>query len=122
MSGRFLPEREAAARLGVPPSMLKAMIKNGEIGAVKKGPLMMVSVSDIDDLLDQKQGRMAGDMTMPEVRSLDEFKQNLVRALDDTVVKQALQRCIGGPGFREQFLQALDLPEVKEKLSKIRKK
>jgi excisionase family DNA binding protein len=122
MSGRFLPEREAAARLGVPLSMLKAMIKNGEIGAVKKGRTMMVSVSDIDALLAQKQGRMAGDLTVPEVRSLDEFKQNLVRALDDTVVKQALQRCIGGPGFRDQFLEALDLPEVQEKLAGIRKR
>jgi excisionase family DNA binding protein len=121
MSGRFLLEREAAARLGVPPSMLKAMIKNGEIGAVKKGRATMVSVSDIDDLLDQKRGRMAGDLTMPEVRSLDEFKQNLVRALDDRVVKQALQRCIGGPGFREQFLEALDNPEIRERLAKIRK-
>jgi hypothetical protein len=65
---------------------------------------------------------MAGDLTVPEVRSLDEFKQNLVRALDDTVVKQALQRCIGGPGFRDQFLEALDLPEVQEKLAGIRKR
>ena len=82
MPGRFLPEREAAARLGVPPSTLKAMIKNGEIGAVKKGRVTMVPVSDIDEFLDQRQGRMAGDLTMSEVRSLDEFKQHLVRALD----------------------------------------
>ena len=95
MSGRFLPEREAAARLGVPPSALKAMIENGEIGAVKKGRTMMVPVSDVDDILGQKRGRMAGDMSMAEERTLDEFKRNLIQALDDQAVKQALQRCLG---------------------------
>ena len=95
MPGRFLPEREAAARLGVPPSMLKAMIKNDEIGSVKKGRTMMVPVSAIDELLSQRRGRLAGDLSMAEERSLDEFKKNLIQALDDQVVKQALQRCLG---------------------------
>jgi excisionase family DNA binding protein len=122
MAGRFLGEREAAARLGVPPSVLRAMVENGEIGTVKKGRATMVSVSDIDDLLAQKQGRMAGDLSMTETRSLDEFKGNLVRALDDKVVKQALTRCIGGPGFRDQFLEALDDPKVQAKIARIGKK
>ncbi|HUK39280.1 MAG TPA: helix-turn-helix domain-containing protein [Methanomicrobiales archaeon] len=120
MPGRFLPEREAAARLGVPPSTLKAMIKNGEIGAVKKGRVTMVPVSDIDEFLDQRQGRMAGDLTMSEVRSLDEFKQHLVRALDDQVVKQALQQCMGGAAIQRQVLEALDAPEVQAKITRIR--
>ena len=122
MTGRFLPEREAAARLGVPPSMLKAMIRNGEIGAVKKGRAMVVSVADIDDYLGQKEGRMTGDMAMSEVRALDEFREHLVRALNDEVVKQALQRCVGGAGFRDQLLDALDDAGVREKVAAIRKK
>jgi excisionase family DNA binding protein len=122
MTGKFLPEREAAARLGVPLSTLKGMIQNGEIGAVKKGRTMMVSVADIDDFIGQKQGRMTGDLTMPEVRSLEEFRQNLVRALNDEVVKLALQRCVGGAGFRDQLLEALDDAGVREKVAAIRKK
>jgi len=122
MTGKFLPPREAAARLGVPLSVLKGMIRNGEITAVRKGGTMMISVADLDELLEQKHGRMAGDLAMSEVRALDEFKQNLVQALDDKVVKQALQRCIGGAGFRDQLLTALDLPEVQEKLSALPKK
>ena len=122
MAGRFLGEREAAARLGVPLSTLKAMVQNGEIAAVKKGRAMMVSVTDIDDILGQKEGRMAGDMTMSDVRSLDEFKRNLVRALDDKVVKQALRRCVGGAGFRDQLLEALDDAGVQEKVAAIRKR
>ena len=122
MTGKFLAEREAAARLGVPLSVLKGMIKNGEITAVKKGGTMVISVADIDDLLGQKQGRMAGDMAMPEVRSLDEFRENLVRALNDEVVKQALRRCVGGAGFRDQLLEALDDAGVREKVSAIRRR
>jgi excisionase family DNA binding protein len=122
MTGKFLPPREAAARLGVPLSTMQAMIRNGEIGAVRKGSTMMVSVDDIDGLLGQKQGRMAGDLAMPEVRALDEFRQNLVLALEDTVVKQALRQCIGGAGFRDQILAALDDPRVREKVAGIRKK
>jgi len=108
MTGKFLPEKEAAARLGVPPSVLRGMINNGEITAVKKGGTMVISVADLDDLVGQKQGRMAGDLAMSEVRSLDEFRENLVRALNDEVVKQALRRCVGGAGFRDQLLEALD--------------
>ena len=122
MTGKFLPPREAAARLGVPLSVLKGMIRNGEISAVRKGGTMMISVADLDELLEQKHGRMAGDLAMSEVRALDEFKQNLVQALDDKVVKQALQRCISGAGFRDQLIAALDLPEVQEKLSALPKK
>ena len=122
MTGKFLPEREAAARLGAPLSVLKGMIKNGDITAVKKGGAMMVSVEDIDALVGQKQGRLAGDLAMPEVRALEEFRQDLVLALEDKVVKQALQQCIGGPGFREQVLKALDDPAVREKVAAIRKK
>lgn len=122
MTGKFLPEREAAARLGAPLSVLKGMIKNGEITAVKKGRTMMISVEDIDDLLGQKHGRMTGDLAMSEVRTLDEFRENLVRALNDEVVKQALRRCVGGAGFRDQLLDALDDAGVREKVAAIRKK
>jgi len=120
MPGRFLAEREAAARLGVPPSTLKAMVRNGEIGAVKKGRVTMVPVSDIDEFLDQREGRMAGDLTMSEVRSLDEFKENLVRALEDRVVKQALQQCMAGAAIQRQVMNALDTPEVQAKIARIR--
>ena len=102
--------------------MLKAMIRNGEIGAVKKGRTMVVSVADIDDFLGQKEGRMTGDMAMPEVRAQEEFRENLVRALNDEVVKQALRRCVGGAGFRDQLLDALDDSGVREKVSAIRKR
>jgi excisionase family DNA binding protein len=122
MTGKFLPEKEAAARLGVPLSVLKGMINNGEITAVKKGGTMVISVADLDDLVGQKQGRMAGDLAMSEVRSLDEFRENLVRALKDEVVKQALRRCVGGAGFRDQLLEALDDAGVREKVGAIRKK
>jgi excisionase family DNA binding protein len=122
MTGKFLPEREAAARLGVPVSVLRGMISNGEITAVRKGRTMVISVEDLDDLIAQRHGRMTGDLAMPEVRSIEEFRVNLVRALDDTVVKQALQRCVGGAGFRDQLLKALDDPGVQEKLAGIRKR
>ncbi|HUK92562.1 MAG TPA: hypothetical protein VLU98_00840, partial [Methanomicrobiales archaeon] len=89
---------------------------------VRKGNLVKVSKADLQTLIDQKRGRMPGDMAMEEVRALDEFKSNLVQALEDEGVKQSLRQCIGGAGFREQFLKALDLPEVQEKLSKIRKR
>jgi hypothetical protein len=65
---------------------------------------------------------MEGDMTMSEVRALDEFKRHLVQALEDKGVKQSLQECIGGAGFKEQFLEALDLPEIQEKLARVRKR
>jgi excisionase family DNA binding protein len=120
MSGKFLPLREAAARLGAPPSVLQGMIRNGDIGAVRKGGTMMVSVEDIDGFLEQKQGRK--DLAMPEVRALDEFRKNLVLALEDRVVKQALRQCIGGAGFRDQVLAALDDPGVQEKVAAIRKR
>jgi excisionase family DNA binding protein len=113
---------EAARRLGISLAAMQTMVRNGEIKALRKGRLVKVSEADLQVLLDQKQGRMEGDMTMSEVRSLDEFKKNLVQALDDKVVKQALQRCIGGAGFREQVLDALDAPEVRRKLAKIRKR
>jgi excisionase family DNA binding protein len=122
MPETFISMKEAAGRLGVSPAAMQTMIKHGEIKALRKGRLVKVSEADLETLLDQKRGRMEGDMTMSEIRSLDEFKQNLVRALDDRVVKQALQRCIGGAGFREQFLAALDTPEVKEKINRIRMK
>ena len=120
MTDKFLGEKEAAARLGVPPSVLKGMIKNGEITAVKKGGAMVISVADLDDLLAQKEGRMAGDMTMSEVRALGEFREHLVLALEDKVVKQALRQCIGGAGFTDQVLKALDDPAVQAKVAKIR--
>jgi len=119
MPGTLISPREAAGRLGVSLAAMQTMIRNGEIKALRKGRLVKVSEADLQDLLDQKKGRMAGDMTMPEIRSLDEFKENLVQALDDRVVKQALQRCIGGAGLRRQVLDALDSPEVREKLRKI---
>ncbi|MDD1668263.1 MAG: helix-turn-helix domain-containing protein [Methanomicrobiales archaeon] len=122
MTGKYLPVREAAARLGVPPSMMQAMIKNGEVGAVKKGGTMMVSVDDIDGLLGQKQGRMAGDLAMTEVRVLDEFRQNLVQALGDEGVRQSLRECVGRADFQAQLLEALDLPEVRDKVAGIRKR
>jgi len=120
MTGKFLAEREAAARLGVPLSVLKGMIRNGEITAVKKGGGMVISVADLDDLLGQKQGRMAGDMAMPEVRALDEFRDKFIRALNDEMVKQALRRCVGGAGFRDQLLEALDDAGIREKVAAIR--
>jgi excisionase family DNA binding protein len=120
MTGKFLPENEAAARLGVPPSVLRGMISNGEITAVRKGRAMVISVEDLDDLLGQQQGRMTGDMAIPEVRAQDEFRQNLVRALDDQVVKQALRQCVGGAGFRDQLLEALDDPGVQGKIATAR--
>lgn len=100
--------------------MLKGMINNGEITAVKKGGAMLISVADLDDLIGQKHGRMAGDMAMPEVRALDEFRENLVLALEDKVVKQALRQCIGGAGFSDQVLKALDDPVVQAKVARIR--
>jgi excisionase family DNA binding protein len=112
----------AAERLGVSQATLRTMIRNGEIKALRKGRLVMVSEGDLKDLLDQKRGRMTGDMTMSEVRALDEFKEHLVQALEDEGVRQSLIRCIGRAGFREQFLESLDLPEVREKLAKIRGK
>ena len=122
MAEKLVSTREAAARLGVSPAVMQTMIKNGEIKALRKGRLMQVSERDLEVLLDQKQGRMEGDMTMSEIRSLDEFKRNLVRALDDTVVRQALQRCVGGACFRDQLLDALETPEVRKKLAAIRRK
>ncbi|HMA05636.1 MAG TPA: helix-turn-helix domain-containing protein [Methanomicrobiales archaeon] len=121
MAETLISAKEAAERLGVSLTVMQTMIKHGEIKALRRGRLVKVSESDLKDLLDQKKGRMEGDLTMSELRSLDEFKQNLVRALDDRVVKQALQRCIGGAGFRKQFLEALDSPEVKRKITGIRK-
>jgi excisionase family DNA binding protein len=122
MAEKLISTKEAAERLGVSLPALRTMIRNGEIRAIRKGRLLMVSDGDLRDLLDQKRGRMAGDMTMSEMRALDEFKENLVQALDDKVVKQALQRCIGGAGLREQVLEALDSPDVQKKLMKIRMK
>jgi hypothetical protein len=37
-------------------------------------------------------------------------------------VKQALRQCIGGAGFRDQVLAALDDPGVQEKVAAIRKR
>jgi excisionase family DNA binding protein len=122
MAEKFVSTKEAAERLGITPTSLRTMIKHGEIKALRKGRLAVVSEADLRTLLDQKQGRMEGDMAMSEIRALEEFKENLVLALEDKVVKQALQRCIGGAGFKKQFLEALDAPEVREKLTRIRKK
>ena len=122
MAEKFVSTREAAERLGVSLSAVRTMIRHGEIKALRKGRLVKVSEANLQDLVDQKQGRMAGDMDMSEIRALEEFKQNLVRALDDKVVKQALQRCIGGPGFSDQFLEALDNPKVQAKIAKIGRK
>ncbi len=120
MPETLISTREAADRLGVSLSTIQTMIKHGEIKALRKGRAVKVSESDLQELLEQKKGRMAGDMTMPEIRSLEEFKANLVKALDDRVVKQALQRCIGGPGFRKQVLEVLGSPEAREKIARIR--
>jgi excisionase family DNA binding protein len=122
MPETLISTKEAAGRLGVSLATIQTMIKNGEIKALRKGRLVKISEADLRVLLDQKQGRMEGDMSMSEIRSLDEFKQNLVRALEDKVVKQALQRCVGGTGFRDQLLNALDSPEVQAKLEKIRRR
>ena len=118
----LLSTKEAAARLGISLSAMRTMIKHGEIRALRRGNLMKVSEADLQTLLDQKRGRMEGDMTMSEVRALDEFKRHLIQALEDQGVKQSLQECIAGAPFREQFLEALDLPEVREKLASIRKR
>jgi len=122
MPETLLSTREAAGRLGVSLTTMRAMIRNGEIRTLRKGKLVKVSLADLQTLVDQKRGRMAGDLTMSEERALEEFKKNLVQALEDKGVKQSLQECIGGAGFKEQFLEALDLPEVREKLAKIRKR
>ncbi|HVN66610.1 MAG TPA: helix-turn-helix domain-containing protein [Methanomicrobiales archaeon] len=122
MPETLISPREAAGRLGVSLATVQTMIKNGEIKALRRGRLVKVSEADLQDLLDQKEGRMHGDMTMSEIRSLDEFKRNLVRALDDRVVKQAIQQCVGAGGFSEQLLGALDNPEVQAKLAGIRRR
>lgn len=122
MAEILISTKMAAERLGISQATLRTMIRNGEIKALRKGRLVMVSEADLADLLDQKRGRMPGDMTMSEFRALDEFKEHLVRALEDEEVRQSLVRCIGKAGFREQFLEALDLPEVREKLARIRTK
>jgi len=122
MAETLLSTREAAARLGISLSAMQTMIKHGEIRTLRKGRLVKVSEADLEDLVDQKRGRMAGDMDMSEIRALDEFKRNLVQALEDEGIKQSVQQCIGGAGLREQLLEALDLPEVREKLAKIRKR
>jgi len=122
MPETLLSTKEAAARLGISLPTLRTMIRNGEIRTLRRGNLVKVSEADLQTLLDQKRGRMEGDMTMSEARALDEFKRNLVQALEDEGVKQSLRECIGRAGFKGQFLEALDLPEVKEKLAKIRKR
>jgi len=120
MPETLLSPKEAAGRLGVSLTTMRTMIRNGEIRTLRKGKLVQVSLADLQILVDQKRGRMAGDLTMSEERALDEFKRNLIQALEDKGVKQSLRECIGGAGFKDQFLEALDLPEVKEKLAKIR--
>jgi excisionase family DNA binding protein len=122
MTEKFVSTREAAERLGISPSAVQTMIRHGEIKALRKGRLVRISESDLQDLVDQKDGRMTGDMDMSEIRALEEFKRHLSRALEDEGVKQSLQECISGAPFREQLLEALDLPEVKEKLAKIGKR
>ncbi|MGA2935148.1 MAG: helix-turn-helix domain-containing protein [Methanomicrobiales archaeon] len=122
MPETLLSPKEAAGRLGVSVTTMRTMIRNGEIRTLRKGRLVKVSEADLQTLLDQKRGRMEGDMTMSEVRALDEFKRHLVQALEDKGVKQSLQECIGGAGFKEQFLEALDLPEIQEKLARVRKR
>ena len=122
MPEKILSTKAAAERLGVSISAMRTMIRNGEIRTLRRGNLVKVSESDLLTLIDQKHGRMAGDLTMSEERTLDEFKRNLVQALADEGVKESLRECIGDAGFRDQLLKALDLPEVKEKLVKIRKR
>ncbi|MDD1663341.1 MAG: helix-turn-helix domain-containing protein [Methanomicrobiales archaeon] len=120
MPETLLSPKEAAGRLGVSLTTMRTMIRNGEIRTLRKGKLVQVSLADLQILVDQKRGRMAGDLTMSEERALDEFKRNLIQALEDKGVKQSLRECMGGAGFKDQFLEALDLPEVKEKLAEIR--
>jgi excisionase family DNA binding protein len=122
MAEKFVSTREAAERLGISLSTMRTMIRHGEIKALRKGRLVRVSEADLQDLLDQKEGRMAGDMDMSEIRALEEFKRNLSRALEDEGIKQSLRECVRGTGFREQLLEALDLPEVQEKLAGIRRR
>jgi len=122
MAGKFISTREAAERLGIPLASLRTMIRHGEIKALRRGRLVRVAEGDLQELIDQKEGRMAGDMDMSEIRALDEFKKNLSQALEDEGIKQSLRECVGGAGFREQLLGALDLPEVREKLLKIQRK
>ncbi len=121
MAGKFVSTREAAERLGVSPAAVRIMIRQGEVRAVRKGRLVKVAEADLQDLVDQKQGRMAGDMDMSEIRALDEFKRNLSQALEDEGIKQSLRECVAGTGFRDQLLGALDDPEIRERIRKIRK-
>jgi hypothetical protein len=58
---------------------------------------------------------------MSEERALDEFKRNLIQALEDEGIKQSLRECVGGAGFREQLLEPLDLPEIQEILARIQR-
>ena len=122
MAGKYVSTKEAAGRLGISLPALRTMIRHGEIKALRKGRLVRVSESALRELAEQKEGRMAGDMDMSEVRALEEFKRNLSQALEDEGIKESLRECVGGPGFRDQLLEALDLPEVREKLARIRGK
>ncbi|MDD1647599.1 MAG: helix-turn-helix domain-containing protein, partial [Methanomicrobiales archaeon] len=107
---------------GISPAAMRTMIRNGEIRALRVGGRMKIPAADLQAFLDQKEGRVTGDLTMAELRTLDEFKGHLIQALEDAGVQEKLQECVGGKGFRQQLLAALDHPEVRAKLGKVRGK
>jgi excisionase family DNA binding protein len=120
MANELLTAGEAARKLGVTPAAMKAMIRNGEIRALRVGGRMKVPAAELQTFLDQKEGRVTGDLTMAELRTLDEFRGHLIQALEDAGVQEKLQECVGGKGFRQQLLAALDHPEVRVKIGEIR--
>jgi len=120
MADLLLSAGEAARRLGVSPATMRTMIRNGEIRTLRVGGRVKIPGGDLQPLLDQKQGRVTGDLAMAEVRALDEFKGNLIQALEDARVQEKLQECVGGKGFRQQLLAALDHPEIRARVAKIR--
>ena len=122
MADELLSAGEAAKRLGVSPATMRTIIRNGEIRALRVGGRMKIPAADLQAFLDQKEGRVTGDLTMAELRTLDEFKDHLIQALEDAGVQEKLQECVGVKGFRQQLLAALDHPEVRAKLGKVRGK
>ena len=122
MADDLLTSGEAARRLGISPAAMRTMIRNGEIRALRVGGRMKIPAADLQAFLDQKEGRVTGDLTMAELRTLDEFKGHLIQALEDAGVQEKLQECVGVKGFRQQLLAALDHPEVRAKLGKVRGK
>ena len=119
MTEILLTEENAAQRLGVSPDEMRTMIRNGEIRALRVGDRMKIPETDLQEFLDQKRGRVTGDLTMAELRTLAEFKDHLIQALEDAGVQEKLQECVGVKGFRQQLLAALDHPEIRAKLGEI---